>query len=105
MFNSEDEPFDDPAEDFYDPLEDMFVDFTVESIESVGPNQSSDDLKSKACDHSADKKEIKTIPQSAGASFAGFGANLGAGAVVLVCKECEKIFPLDDTRGSGGRMD
>lgn len=79
-----DKMFDEP-ENGFDPLEGPAE---VEQVED----------ENDLCDCEPKFKEAQTIPKSAGASLGGLGGQIGAGDTVIVCKNCGKMFDVEDTR-------
>lgn len=54
--------------------------------------------ESELCDCDPKYKETQTIQKSSGVSFGGFGGQVGDGETVIVCKNCGKMFEVEDTR-------
>lgn len=83
MFNSdgpwENNPIDEPLED-----PELFGDDASDFEEVQDENE--------LCDCDPDYKEAVPIQRSAGASFGGFGGEIGDGTTVIVCKKCGGRF-------------
>ena len=54
------------------------------------------------CDCDPEYKESQTVQKSAGASFGGFGGQMGDGTTVIVCTNCGGRFYEEESENQSG---
>ena len=52
----------------------------------------------ETCDCDPEYKETEVIQESMGVHLGIFGGQVGIGDTVVICKNCHKLYPVEDTR-------
>jgi len=73
------------------PWKDTTINQSDPLVEDQGEFKEVED-ENDLCDCDPEYKESQTVQRSTGASFGGFGGQLGDGTTVIVCTKCGERF-------------